>query len=199
MKTLRTLIRSPRNAVAILALLLAPGISQADTLSPLIDDFTDATHNSLGIERRLITDTVAGGGTTAQLHVDSGQLSATGDIVPPRGQPGWASLVILLHPQGQATDASAFEGILLRVKVKEGNLSVSANSTEITNFDYHVAPISVSTHSEFQEVKIPFASMKRSWSEQTPLNPTTLGSLGIIAYGVQKTHFDFELSEVRFY
>ncbi len=36
-------------------------------------------------------------------------------LLPPRGQPGWASTVLLLDPQGLPRDASAYEGIRLLV------------------------------------------------------------------------------------
>ena len=131
--------------------------------------------------------------------MDEGVLSAKGEIVPPRGQPGWASAVLLLDPQGLPQDASAFEGIRLLVRVNKGNLSVSANSSEITNFDFHAALVTRQSDDEFHEVKIPFSQMKRAWSEQTPLNTKTLTSLSLVAFGMQKGNFDFEIDEISFY
>ena len=119
--------------------------------------------------------------------------------MPARGQPGWASTVLLLDPQGLPQDASAFKGIRLLVRVNKGNLSISANSSKITNFDYHAAPIIRQSDGEFHEVKIPFDKMKRAWSEQTPLNPKTLTGLSLVAVDLQKGSFDFEISELSFY
>ena len=78
---------------------------------------------------------------TTQHSVEAGVLSARGQISPPRGQPGWASTVLLLDPQGLPRDASAYEGIRLLIRVNKGNLSVSANSSEITNYDFHAAVV----------------------------------------------------------
>jgi hypothetical protein len=165
----------------------------------VVDDFGDPDNNSLGIGRLYIDDTTAGGGTQTAYSVDHGVLSAKGDIAPPRGQPGWASAVLLLDPQGLPRDVSAYEGIRLVVRVNRGNLSVSANSSEITNFDYHAATITRQSDGEFHEVRIPFATMKRAWSEQTPLNPRTLTGLSLVAADLQKGSFDFEVDEVGFY
>lgn len=199
MKTTYTTNVLPRRALAILAILVVSCASFGESLIPLIDDFDDEVNNSLGIQRQFIADTAVGGGTTAEQSVTAGVLSIKGEIVPPRGQPGWASLVLPLDPQGLAQDASAFEGVLLLVKVTEGNLSVSVNSTEVQNFDYHAAPITVRPDGNFHEVRVPFTDMTRAWSEQTPLNLETLGSLSIVAYGVQKSSFEFEVDEVRFF
>lgn len=169
------------------------------SLSPVIDDFSDAKYNNLGIPRQFLNDTITGGNTTSEQGIAKGVISLTGEIVPPRGQPGWASAVLLLDPENLPRDASAFEGIRMLVKISSGNMSLSANSTEITNFDYHAAPVAVSADGKFHEVKIPFDSMKRAWSEPVPLNTKTISSLSIVAYGVQKSAFHFEIDEVSFY
>ena len=126
-------------------------------------------------------------------------LSGKGQISPPRGQPGWASTVLLLDPQGLPQDASAYEGIRLLIRVNKGNVSISANSSEITNYDFHATPVARQSDGEFHVVEIPFAKMKRGWSEQTPLNTKTLTSLSLVAFDVQKGSFDFEIDEVSFY
>lgn len=182
-----------------IALLASSGVSFGGTLSPLLDDFTDAQNNSLGIPRLFMNATTAGGSTTTEQSVSEGILTVKGEIVPPRGQPGWASSVLLLDPNGLPQDASAFEGIRLLVKVEKGNISISANSAEVTNFDYHGAPVMARSDGKFHEVKIPFASMKRAWSEQTPLNPKTISSLSIVAFELQKGVFEFEVDEISFY
>lgn len=171
----------------------------AGTLDPTVDDFSDPNTNSLGIGRQYIDDTTAGGQTTTIHSVDGGILSAKGEILPPRGQPGWASAVLLLDPQGLPQNASAYEGIRLLVRINKGNLSISANSSEITNFDFHAAQVSRQSDDEFHEVKIPFTQMKRAWSEQTPLNTKTLTSISLVAFDLQKGSFDFEIDEVSFY
>lgn len=173
--------------------------SASHGIGSAIDDFSDANKNRLGIERQFIDDTAAGGQTRTQHDVEKGILSATGEIVPPRGQPGWASIVLLLDPHGRPQDASAYEGVQLLVRVNQGHLSVSANSSEITNFDYHAAQVTPPADGKFHEVKIPFARMKRAWSAQSTLNPKTLTSLSLVAFDVQPGTFDFAIDEVSFY
>ena len=185
------------SVVAVCILALNPVMGSE--LGPVVDDFSNPDRSSLGTDRHFVDDSSAGGQTRAEHRVENGVLSASGEISPPRGQPGWASTVLLLDPQGQARDASAYEGIRLLVRVNDGNLSISANSSEITNFDYHAAPITRQADGQFHEVRIPFGEMKRAWSEQTPLDRRTLTSLSLVAFGLQKETFDFEVDEVSFY
>ena len=78
-------------------------------------------------------------------------------------------------------------------------IPLGTNSTDVTNFDYHAAQVNAKADGEFHEVKIPFKSMKRAWSEQTALNTKTIASLSIVAFDIQKAAYDFELDEVSFY
>jgi len=86
----------------------------------------------------------------------------------------------------------------MRVKVISGMLSVQAGSSEVDNFDYHGSPISAKA-GEFQDIRIPFKSMKRAWSEQTTLNAKTIISVNIVAFGMAKGDFAYELDEIGFY
>lgn len=196
MKSLKHIIHKSVAAAIFVSTLNA---AAAGDIGPTVDDFSDPNQNSLGIDRQFVDDTAAGGQTKTQHRIKGGVLSVKGDIQPPRGQPGWASTVLLLDPQGLPRDASAYKGIRLLVRVNKGNLSVSANSSEITNFDFHAAPITRQSDGEFHEVKIPFVKMKRAWSEQTKLNTKNLTGLSLVAVDLQKGSFDFEISEVGFY
>lgn len=199
MKTINSTSNFFRQCITATAFITFSGICFSGSLSPLVDDFNDAEKNSLGIQRQYMNDSVAGGSTTTKHSVSQGVLSVSGEIVPPRGQPGWASSVLLLEQQGLPQDISAFHGIRLLVKVNKGNLTISANSSEVTNFDYHSAPVAVAPDGKYHEVKIPFTSMKRAWSEQTKLNTKTLTGLSIVAYSLQADTFEFEVDEVSFY
>lgn len=183
-----------------LALVVAAGAPPAfaDTGAP-VDDFSNPEANNLGFPRLFVTDAAVGGRSSLQHTIENGTLAASGDIAPPRGQPGWASTALLLDAEGEAMDASAFEGIRLRIRIRAGNLSVTANSTQVTNFDFHAAPLVRQAGDGFQEVKIPFSSMKRAWSEQTPLDPATLASISLVAYDLKQGAFDYEVDEVGFY
>ncbi|MEL6199535.1 MAG: CIA30 family protein [Pseudomonadota bacterium] len=196
---MKSTLRSMTHCLALAGLLVAGGLGHAASLTPLVDDFSDATANSLGIPRLFIDDRSSGGGTTLIQKTEAGVLRVSGEIAPPRGQPGWSSCVLALDANGRARDASQFEGIRLRIRIERGTLSVSANSTAVTNYDYHAAQIVVTNDGAFHDVKIPFKSMKRMWSPQTPLDTATIASLSIVAFGMQKGAVAFELDEVGFY
>ncbi|MDJ0917440.1 MAG: CIA30 family protein [Woeseiaceae bacterium] len=199
MKSLKSIACSLAPGLALAALMASPSHGAAEGLAPLVDDFSHAKLNSAGVARQFLNDSMAGGRTSMTPEVSDGVLSVSGEIAPPRGQPGWASSVLILDPEGVPQDASQFEGVRLRIKINKGMLSVSANSMDVTNFDYHAAPIAAKADGEFHEVKIPFKSMKRTWSEQTALNTTNIQSLSIVAFDVQNGAYDFELDEVSFY
>jgi len=165
----------------------------------MIDDFTAPANTHFGQPRQYLNDSMAGGATQDTHSVKNGILQVTGTITPPRGQPGWSSTVLPLAALGQAKDVSEFEGIKLRVRISQGNINLSANSLDITNFDFHASPVVVKTDRKFHEVKIPFKEMKRAWSAQTPLNTTNLTSLSIVAYSLQPAAFDYEIDAVSFY
>ncbi|GGA81274.1 hypothetical protein GCM10011369_24030 [Neiella marina] len=192
---------TPRNArnTLLSVVIAAYSATAAATIPPVVDDFSDPHQNNLGLARQYLNDSLAGGSTSTEQTIADGVLSVSGKIVPPRGQPGWASSVLLLDAGGQPQDASEYQGIRLLIKVIQGTVSVSANSTEIDNFDYHAAPVMVKSDGQFHEFKVPFDRMKRAWSAPTPLNPATINSLSIVAYGVQPGDFSFELDEVSFY
>ncbi len=188
-----------------LALLLAGSLLLGITrlagqgMPATIDDLSNPTVTSIGAPRIVIDDSSMGGKSHLTPTYADGIMSAKGEIAPARGQPGWVSLVLPLAEPGQSADLSAYEGIRLRVRVLRGNLSVSANSTVVDNFDYHAAPIVRSADGDFHEVRIPFASMKRAWSAQTPLDPATINSISLVAANVQPGPFAYEVDEVGFY
>jgi hypothetical protein len=183
----------------ITSLLAISSYSFSGELQPIVDDFSSVETNSLGVARQFLDDKMAGGKTQTAIDISDGKLHIKGEIVPPRGQPGWASSVLLLNNKGLGQDVSNFNGVKLLVKVSKGNISVSANSVEVTNYDYHAAMVAVQSDGKFHEVKIPFTSMKRAWSEQTQLNTATISSLSIVSFGMQPTPFDFEIDQVGFY
>ncbi|MFC3123157.1 CIA30 family protein [Agaribacter flavus] len=165
----------------------------------IVDDFSHETQNSWGYPRYYVDDTSAGGSTNVKHSIVDGHLRMVGDIVPPRGQPGWTSVALLLDQTGGATDLSHFTGVEVRIKVDAGNVSISANSTEVNNFDYHIAPVQVKSDGQFYTVKLPFTSMNRTWSEQTPLNTQSIGSLSIVAYGLEPSTVRLAIDTIGFY
>lgn len=187
-----------RLLLACSALALAPIIARAGDIPALLDDFSDPVHSSRGINRIVVTDSTVGGASQLRQSVAKGVFTAEGEIAPPRGQPGWVSVVLLLTPNGAPADLSKYQGIRLRVRTRQGLLSVTANSTEIKNYDYHSAMVPQKPD-EYQELRIAFRDMKRAWSEQTPLNPATIASVNLVAFDLQKGVFAFDVDEIGFY
>lgn len=167
--------------------------------SALIDDFDNSINNNFGYPRQFINDTMVGGKTQAQQEVSNGEIHLSGEVVPPRGQPGWASTVLLLSDEAKSIDASSYQGLRLRIKINTGSVSISVNSNDVKNFDYHATVINAAADGKYHEITIPFDSLKRMWSEQTELNTKAINSLSIVAFGLKKTPFDFEIDEISFY
>ncbi|MDY6928581.1 MAG: CIA30 family protein [Pseudomonadota bacterium] len=185
--------------VFTIAAILLPVWAFAYELPELVDDFSHQSQNSLGVQRQFMNDTVAGGSSESEVTVQGGKIHLTGNLIPPRGQPAWASSILLLDAKGKPMDASGYQGIRLKVKINQGLMSVSANSAEVENFDYHAAPVLIKADGKFHEVKLPFTSLKRAWSEQTTLDASTLNSLSIVAFAMQQSAYDFVIDEIGFY
>ncbi|UTF59934.1 CIA30 family protein [Gilvimarinus sp. DA14] len=186
-------------SIALAATLSLSALAWGDNLPPVVDTFANPENNSLALKRQLITDSLTGGGSSAQQQVEKGMITVSGDIAPARGQLGWVSLVLPLDAEGGSQNAQAYTGVVLKVKVNKGNLSLSVNSSEVNNYDYHAAPVRVTNDGEFHEIRVPFDSLKRAWSEQTPLNTTTINSISVVAYAMQPEAFSYALDQVGFY
>ena len=189
----------PATTLLIAIFALRPIGALAASAPAVLDDFSDAKRNSYGIERLLVDDKGLGGQSQATQKCANGVLTVEGELVPGRGVPAFISLPLLLSPDGKPRDLSGYEGIRLRVKIKKGNLSVQASSSEIQNFDYHSSAPILRKPGEFQEVRIPFKEMKRAWSEQTALNLKAITSVNLVAFGVARDAFAYEVAEIGFY
>jgi hypothetical protein len=184
------------------ALIALPGLAALPLIAAapaLLDDFSDAQLTNAGGARVLVNDQQLGSQSHGAQTCADGVLTVKGTLVPGRGVPAFMSLALLMTPDGQPQDLSAFEGIRLRVKMTQGILSVQAASSEIDNFDFHSGPIQGKGGADFQEVRIPFQTMKRAWSEQTTLNLKTITSINVVAFGMAKGEFSYALDEVGFY
>lgn len=188
-------------ATTLLIALCALGLTaaKAGTTPALLDDFSDAKVNKHGCARLLIDDKGAGSQSHATQKSENGVLIVQGELVPGRGVPAFISLVSLLTPDGKPQDLSAYEGVRLRVKATKGILTVQVGSTEIQNFDYHTSAPVAGKRGDFSEVRIPFKSLKRGWSEQTVLNLKSITSINLVSFGLAKDAFAYELDEIGFY
>ncbi|GLR71704.1 CIA30 family protein [Agaribacter marinus] len=185
--------------ILLTSFLVFSSISKGTPSALLIDDFSQHDNTSLGTSRIFVSDTSVGGNSTMDFHLSEGVIQVSGDIMPPRGQPGWSSMVLLLNEAEQVVNASMYKGIKLRIQINSGAVSISANSADVSNFDYHSAQVITQIDGEFHDIKIPFTSMKRMWSEQTQLNTKALNSLSIVAFGLKQTKYEFAIEEISFY
>lgn len=185
------------------AILLVLGLtSRLWAASPpglLLEDYTDAKTNRLGVERLLVDDRGAGSRSTATVQYTNGVASVRGELVPGRGVPGFISLVSLLRPEGKPRDLSGYTGVRLKVKVLKGILCVQVASTEIQNFDYHTSAPLAGTQGEFREVRIPFRDLKRAWSPPSALNLQSITSLNLVSFGMSKDTFSYQVDELGVY
>ena len=195
MKTHSLLV--PSLLLATTLALLSPASARA-AAPALVDDFSAADHTTGGAGRLVIDDKNAGSQSHATQHCENGVLKVEGELVPGRGAPAFISIPLALTPDGKPQDISAYTGVRLRVKLVQGLLSVQISSTDIQNFDYHTA-IVAAKRGEFVEVRVPFTDLKRAWSEQTPLNPKNVTSVNLVAFGMAKTAFSYEVDEIGFY
>lgn len=193
-----TVIKQMTLAASLFAMFfIKPVLANAATV--VVDDFSAETVSTLDTPRQFFNDAISGGKSVTENKVQGGKLISSGELIPARGQLGWSSSVLLLNADGTARDLSKFDGVKLVVQLNKGDLSLSANSTEVTNFDYHASLIMVPKDGKFHEIKIPFDSMKRAWSAQVALNKQTINSLSIVAFSTQKADFEFSVDEVSFY
>jgi hypothetical protein len=189
---------APQGALRLALLGVSIASMAAHAAAPaLVDDFSSEEATTLETPRLVINDASLGGQSTAELTTEDGVLRVEGKLVPARGQPAFVSLVLLLSQAGEPEDLSQYSGIRLRVHVLKGGLQVVAASADIQNYDYHTAPVKRS--GDFQEIQIPFADLKRIWSEQVPLNLTRITSINLVASGMQPGTFTYEIDEIGFY
>ena len=186
--------------VALLLLLTAgsPALRAAAGAPALVDDFSNPAQTAHGAGRLLFTDKDAGSQSSATQRVENGVLLVTGELKPGRGAPAFISIPLLLTPEGKPTDVGAFTGVRLRVKVNQGPLTVQVSTADITNFDYHSAPV-VAKRGEWVEVRVPFADLKRAWSEQTALNTKLVTSVNLVSFAMAPVAFAYEVDEIGFY
>ena len=198
--TLTHKIRSSLFAMLTIGATLAmtPLLVVAGEVPETLDDFSHDQLNKLGYPRMVMDDTATGGKSTSTQTINNGVLRSEGNLVPPRGQPAWVSLIELLSPDGSPADISQYEGVRLKIHIEKGMLSLSVNSTDVVNFDYHAAMIEAGGKG-MTEVKIPFKNMRRAWSEQTKLNTKAVASLSLVAVGLQPGSFAYEVEEIGFY
>lgn len=204
----KTLLKAEGNALnkyillVSLLLLLSLNLSAAqpdEKASSLIDNFSDTTNNNYGFPRQFLNDSMMGGKTVAAQEMKDNKIHLSGNIVPARGQLGWSSTVFLLEGQDIGKDLSAYKGIKVRLKLNTGSLSISANSTEITNFDYHSTVLAVPVDGKYHDISVPFDSLKRAWSAQTTLNTASINSISIVAFGLQPSDYDFVIENISLY
>jgi hypothetical protein len=184
--------------VLLLSAVTAPAARAAATPA-LLDDFADSEHTHTGARRLLIDDKAMGSQSHATQKCGNGVLVVQGELVPGRGLPAFISVPLLVSAESTPQDLSGYQGVRIRVKVVKGILTVQVATSDIQNFDYHTSGPVAGKRGEFSEVRLPFKDMKRGWSEQIPLNLKSITSVNLVAFGMAKDAFAYEVDEIGFY
>jgi len=193
------LLRSSLFVPVALLLLLTAGSPALRAATPaVVDDFSNPAQTARGAGRLLFTDKDAGSQSSATQRVENGVLLVSGELKPGRGAPAFISIPLLLTPEAKPTDVGAYTGVRLRVKVNQGALTVQVSTADITNFDYHSAPVGAK-RGEWVEVRVPFADLKRAWSEQTALSTKLVTSVNLVSFAMAPGAFAYEVDEIGFY
>jgi len=193
----RSLRAATMSILSICALAAVP--ARAADASALVDDFSDPKLTSNGAQRLLIDDKAMGCQSHATQKCEGGVIVVQGELAPGRGLPAFISLPLLLSSDAKPQDLSDYKGVRIRVKVTKGILTVQVGSSAIDNFDYHTSGPLAPKRGEFQELRVPFKEMKRGWSEQTALDLKTITSVNLVAFGMAKDAFNYEVDEIGFY
>ncbi len=174
-----------------------PVPAHASPSPALVDDFSAEQRH--GANRLLIDDKTLGSLSQATQRCENGVLIVEGELVPGRGVPAFISIPLLLSADAQPHDVGLYEGVRLRVKITQGSLAVQVATTPIENFDYHTSVPIAGKRGEFKEVRVAFKDMKRGWSEQVPLDPATVTSVNLVAFGLARGAFAYAIDEIGFY
>jgi hypothetical protein len=192
--------RTPLTARLVLSFFaLSPIATHAATAPALLDDFSNIQRTHSGAERLVIDDKAMGSQSQATQKCEDGILRVKGELVPGRGLPAFISVPLLLSADAKPQDLSGYEGVRIRMKVLKGIVTVQVASSEIQNFDYHTSGPVTGKRGEFSEVRLAFKDMKRAWSEQTALNLSSITSVNLVAFGMAKDAFAYEVDEIGFY
>jgi len=186
-------------AMILATFALGPIAAHAEKAPALLDDFSNASRTSSGAERFVVDDKAMGSQSHATQKCENGILVVQGELVPGRGVPAFISVPLLLASDAKPQDLNGYEGVRLRVKIIKGLITVQVSSSEIQNFDYHTSSPVAGKRGEFVEVRVPFKEMKRGWSEQTALNLKLVTSVNLVAFGMAKDAFAYEVDEIGFY
>ncbi len=165
----------------------------------IIDSFDAAELQPVGLPRMVITDAETGGKSTAATEFADGVMQVTGDLVPGRGTPAFVSIPLILAADGSETNLSNYTGVRLRVKLNRGSLTLQVSTSAVTNFDYHTSAPVTRKPDTWQEVEIPFDSMKQVWSTPTPLDLTKVTSINLVSAGMMPDAFAYEIDEIGLY
>lgn len=195
------LARSSCLLVALFLMAASPGAAAdpVPTVPALLDDCSDPEQPGAAAGRFMVTDESLGSHSSATHACSDGVLTVKGELVPGRGVPAFVSLAWPLSADNRPHDASAFEGVRVRLKVLRGAVAVQVASSVIDNFDYHTsAPLTPGSR-DFVEVRVPFRDLRRAWSPPTELDLATITSVNLVAFGMAPASFSYEVDEIGFY
>lgn len=165
----------------------------------LIDDFSDPSRASNGRTWRLVSDRVMGGVSSGRaehlIHHGRRALRMTGEVSLANNG-GFLQVNLDLAEEGQAIDASAWNGIAITLHGDGGHYAVNLRSTDLDRpWQSFRAPLVSAPN--WQCHRLPFESFLPQRTDRA-LDPSRLRRIGVIAIG-EARHIDVALGDLRFF
>ena len=165
----------------------------------LIDDFSDPACARIGQRWRLVSDRVMGGRSTGRaeigLHHGRRALRMTGDVSLANNG-GFLQVNVDLAREGEALDASAWDGIAITLRGDGGRYAVNLRTTDLDRpWQSFRSPLE--STEQWQCHRLPFETFESHRTDHG-LDARHLRRVGFIAIG-EARHVDVALAELRFF
>lgn len=166
----------------------------------IIDDLSNAPYRTrLGTSWQLVSDRVMGGVSRGQMSVEevAGRkaLRMKGEVSL-ENNGGFLQLALALSPDGQAVDASAWDGLEIDVIGNGSSYNMHLRTSDIRR-PWQSYRQSFEAGAEWQTVRLPFAGFE-AYRIDAPLNVARLRRLGLVAIG-RAFEADVALGGLRLY
>jgi hypothetical protein len=181
---------------ALVLILLAGGLIMSENGTFLIDDFSrEGGMSPLGSRWVGFTDQVMGGVSTARYGVveeDDRRFLRMRGQVSLENNGGFVQVALSLVNDGRAFDASAFDGIRLRVRGNGEGYYIHMRTRDcLLPWQYYAAPFTAGA--EWQEVVIPFSAFRPA-ALRRQLDTTALTRIAVVG---AKRQFEADVSVAR--
>jgi len=167
--------------------------------TPLIDDFSNGIRASNGQCWRCVSDRVMGGISTAVIEraaIDGRHALRLRGEVSLENNGGFVQANLDLADDGDALDASAFEGIAITLRGDGGCYAVNLRTTQLTR-PWQSYRSHVTAGAAWQQYRLPFGSFMAHRTE-LPLDRQRLRRIGLIAIGEARP-VDVAIARIAFF